>query len=156
MWFSTPFWVIYWDVDWLDFFYTKHLLYLFSWPVRWHQRRSCSSLWWCRAGSWSDWRRSQPGSQPRPPPIKQRPDTHWPSAEITDTDAVKRCSASPERWLHFMCANGPGLKVSGRLMCLWYQWSMSLAAKNSGKVESLKSPDPRREITRKCVLVQHV
>ncbi len=109
-------------------FSIKHLLYLFSWPVRWHQQRSCSSLWWCRVGSWSDWRRSQPGWRPRPPPIKHRP---------TLTDLQLKLQTQPLSTSWTLTALYVRLKVSGRLMCLWYQWSMSLAAKQweSGKSE---------------------
>lgn len=42
--------------------------HLSSWPGRWHQRHSCSSLWWCKEGSWSDWPLLRSGSLPPPPP----------------------------------------------------------------------------------------
>ncbi len=36
----------------ISFVLLSRLSYPFSWPWRWRQQLVCSSLWWCREGSW--------------------------------------------------------------------------------------------------------
>lgn len=104
--------------------------YPFSWQELWHRQRSCSSPWWCREDSWSDWLWWQSDWLPRPPPADTQNQIHrhytcpltasltligkpglcvtssgrlstWPSGPVMPSSRIRLCSCNIHTKKHY-------------------------------------------------------